>query len=64
MYSEDLEEDTPFFYNLKFSDAGELILGSGEYNEHFNLSITNKFMLPNLVNKGVFHVDGTYKILF
>ena len=51
-----------FFYNLKFSEDGELILGSGEENKHFNLSITNKFMLPTLANKGVFHIDGTYKI--
>ena len=62
MYREEDEEDTPFFFNLKYDDNGELFLGSGAEDEHFNLSITSKYMLSMLSNKGVFHIDGTYKI--
>ena len=62
LYREEDDEDTPFFFNLKYDDNGELVLGSGAEDEHFNLSITSKYMLSMLSNKGVFHIDGTYKI--
>jgi hypothetical protein len=61
-YVADIEDDIPFFFNLKKDEDGELILGSGSKVDHFNIGMTSKNLMKLIQKRGVFHIDGTYKI--
>jgi hypothetical protein len=40
----------------------KIIIGDGSENDHLNLMMTSKNCMSLLKEKGVFHIDGTYKI--
>ena len=61
-YREDMEDDIPFFFNLKKDEDDQLILGSGSKVDHFNIGMTSKNLMKFIQKRGVFHIDGTYKI--
>ena len=62
MFTSDLKEDDPFFFNLNFNEHGELILGEGTNQAHLNLIMASKYSLSMLSKGGTGHTDATYKI--
>lgn len=61
-FDDNLEDDDPFFFALKKDDNQEIIFGDGSEQDHLNLMVTSKYLLSFLSKRGVFHIDGTYKI--
>lgn len=47
-YDEELDDDDPFFFNLKKNRDGEIILGDGSDLDHLNLMVTSKYLLSFL----------------
>lgn len=62
MYSDKLDDDEPFFFNVNTNEADEVDLGSGSDIEHLHLCMTSRFLMKSCADKGVKHSDGTYKI--
>jgi len=56
-YSTDLEDDDLFFFNS--NDR----LGDGSDKDHTHIMLTSRAMMSKCENKGVFHIDGTYKLI-
>lgn len=61
-YNDQLADDEPFFFNLNFNDSNELILGDGK-SEPLHIMITSKSLINYLKERGVGHIDATYKIM-
>jgi len=57
-----LEDDDYFFFNVNNDTKGNPIIGKGSDDQHFRVAFSSKRLLKNVVHKGVFHIDGTYKI--
>ncbi len=55
-YSPNLEEDDLFFFSNNR-------LGDGSDKDHTHIMMTSKAMMSKCENKGVFHIDGTYKLI-
>ena len=47
VFNDAIEVYTPFFFNLRYDDAGKIQLGTGENWDHFNLMITSKRLIQN-----------------
>lgn len=56
-FHQDLKEDDAFFFNLKFNEHNELIIGDGSNQDHFNLMMSSKYMLSFLTKNGTGHTD-------
>ncbi len=62
LYSDELEDDDYFFFNVNNDLRGKPIICKGSDSQHFRLLFSSKRLLQNVEHVGVFHVDGTYKI--
>ena len=60
---DELEEHKLFFFGQKYDAKGNLVLGNGTDNNHFNICFSSKALLKRLLFKGQYHVDCTYKII-
>ena len=56
-YSLDIGDEDLFFFNLKNR------LGDGSDKNHLHIMMTSRAMMTKCENKGVFHIDGTYKLI-
>ena len=56
LYDEDLEEEDPFFFNVKLDSEGFPIIGNGSDNEHLHIQITSKKLMSNIERKSVHHM--------
>jgi len=56
-FSHDLDDEEIFFFNP------EKKLGDGSDKSHLNIMMTSKALMYKCENKGVFHIDGTYKLI-
>lgn len=56
-YSDKLDDDELFFFNSKN------LIGDGSDNDHVHIMMTSKSMMNKCENNGVFHIDGTYKLI-
>lgn len=65
LFKENIDENTPFFFNVKFDEDGIVKLNNGSEESHINIMITSKKLLRNLEseNEGPFHIDATYKLI-
>ena len=63
LFSDNLEYDEPFYFNVPLDNTGLPVLGTGDPKDHLYLSITSKKLLNNLNNDGIFHIDCTYKLI-
>ncbi|RNA03579.1 hypothetical protein BpHYR1_043550 [Brachionus plicatilis] len=48
LYSSILDDDEPFFFNLKFNEKGEIIVNSGSESNHLSLMLTTKRLLSRI----------------
>ena len=62
-YSELLSESDPFFFHVKKSDTGKVLLQNGSPTAHTHIMLSSKKLMMNCEKRGVFHIDGTYKLL-
>ena len=56
-YSDELEDDELFFLNKPTK------LGDGSDKNHLSIMKSSKNMMSKCENTGVFHIDGTYKLI-
>ncbi len=54
--STNLEDEDLFFFS---NDR----LGDGSEKDHTHIMMTSIAMMSKIENKGVFHIDGTYKLI-
>ena len=47
---------------MKLDANGLPIIGDGSDDKHLHIHVTSKFLMNNLNNSGVHHIDATYKI--
>ncbi len=52
-----------FFFGVTYNDKGEVVLGNGNDNNHFNLCFTSAKLLERLKLGDTYHIDCTYKIV-
>ena len=45
LYSEDIEDHQPFFFNVCRDEHGKIQLGTGDDGDHFNVMMTSKSLL-------------------
>ena len=55
-YKSKLENDDLFYF-------GDKTLGDGTQKHHLNIMMTSKSMMSKCEYHGVFHIDGTYKLI-
>ena len=63
-YDATLNDDEPFFFNIKEDAQGEVLIQSGERLKHVRIYITSKKLMRNAEKRGVHHYDGTYKLSY
>ena len=56
------DDDDAFFYDVDFDSRGWPIIGIGSDKNHCHIKITSKRLMENLLNNGIHHIDGTYRI--
>ena len=61
-FTNEIDDDKQFFFNLNYNDDNEIEIGTGSTLSHLNLSMTSKNLMKLIQMRGVFHIDGTYKI--
>ncbi len=62
LYSDDLEDDDPYFIGIRFDDNNKILIGNGSDASHLYIHITSRHLMNNLRYNGVHHIDATYKI--
>ena len=60
-YHKDIADDEPFYFNLK--KERKHLIGDGSDEIHLNIMLTSVAMMRKCEYKGVFHIDGTYKLI-
>ena len=63
LYSDKLEDDDMFYFNIKLDEDGIPIVGDGNPNNHLSIMMTSKALIKRVEETGVFHVDCTYKLI-
>ena len=62
MYDQDLEDDDPFFFNVKYDSENKIDIGDGSDENHLHICMTSKKLMSNIESEGIHHIDGTYRI--
>ena len=57
LFHESINDDDPFFFNLKYNSNEELIIGDGSNDDPLNLMLTSKFMM-SLIESNVISYTG------
>jgi hypothetical protein len=57
------KQDDTFYFGVKFNENKEPLIGTGSIDNHCHIMLSSLALMNNCTKKGVFHVDGTYKIL-
>ncbi|CAF1025057.1 unnamed protein product [Brachionus calyciflorus] len=65
LFSEDLDEHEPFFFNVKFDSKNKIIINNGSEEKHINLMVTTKHLMSRIDSnlQGCYHLDATYKLI-
>ncbi len=62
-YDIDLPDDEPFYFNVKEDSEGNVLIQDGSKLRHAHVMITSKKLMNNCERIGMFHIDGTYKLV-
>ena len=62
-YSIELQDDQSFFFNVKDDGEGNVLLQNGCPTKHARIMFSSKNLMKNCERNGVFHLDGTYKLI-
>jgi hypothetical protein len=62
LYDQDLEDDDPFFFNVKYDSENKIDIGDGSDENHLHICMTSKKLMSNIESEGIHHIDGTYRI--
>lgn len=62
-YYDKIDESEAFFFNIKKTKTGKVLLQNGSPTEHAHIMLTSVALLRRCEMKGVFHIDGTYKLV-
>ena len=57
-----MEEDDPFFFNVKYDKENKVDIGDGSDENHLHVCMTSRKLMSNIESNGIHHIDGTYRI--
>ena len=63
LYHENIGESEAFFFNVKKSSTDKVLLQNGSPTQHAHIMLTSVALIKRCEMKGVFHIDGTYKLV-
>ena len=57
------DDDQVFFFNVKRNENGKVLLQNGSSTNHAHIMMSSKKLMQNCKKEGMFHLDGTYKLI-